>query len=449
MRRKSPFPIPFVLPLAVLAALTLFSAALSGALAGAQAAPAVNKHAVAVIVGNKAYAGDIPEVLYAHRDAEAMKRFVLDVLGYRAGNLIDLRDATGKQIEAVFGNRTNPEGKLYDWIRPQKSDVLVFYSGHGVPGLKDHSPYLLPVDGDANKAEITGYPLDVLYANLEKSRARSVMVYLDACFSGGSPKGMLINAASGLSVSAKVPKSDGNISIITAAQGDQFASWDEQAQHGLFTEHLLAGLYGVADGGEYGNGDGTVTAAEIKAYLDDELTYQARRRYGRRQTASVDGSPALVLARLDPANPPARPRLEPPTPVVSAPVVSAPVAQPAPVVAPAAPATTVAAATLAGRTPAQDLSGQSGVWSVTFLVTQCFIQFAEDDINLVFEGDKFKGAGQVINVSGRVTGPDTVAGDAWVHEGIAEFKGKFANGQWSGEWEGTEGCNGTFTFAKK
>ena len=34
--------------------------------------------------------------------------------------------------------------------------MTVFYSGHGVPGLKDKRGYLLSVDGDPNLAEITG-----------------------------------------------------------------------------------------------------------------------------------------------------------------------------------------------------------------------------------------------------------------------------------------------------
>jgi hypothetical protein len=106
------------------------------ALAGAMAAP-LNKDAVAVIIGNKDYKGRTPDVDFAHNDANAMRKFVVDVLGYRDGNIIDLRDATKSEIEAVFGNKDNPEGKLHDWIRPKRSDVVVFYSGHGVPGQKD------------------------------------------------------------------------------------------------------------------------------------------------------------------------------------------------------------------------------------------------------------------------------------------------------------------------
>ena len=83
---------------------------------------------------------------------------------------------------------------------------------------------------------------------------------------------------------------------ITAAQGDQFASWDEDAKHGLFTKHLLEALAGKADAKRYGNRDGKVTLAEVKNYLDREMTYQARRRYNRDQTAAVSGDRELVLS---------------------------------------------------------------------------------------------------------------------------------------------------------
>ncbi len=257
-----------------------------------------NKHSIAVIVGNKSYGKDIPEVSFAHNDAEAMKKYVIEVLGYREGNIIELQNATGKQLEAVFGNEKNHEGKLFDWVRPGKSNVVVFYSGHGVPGMKDRRAYLLPTDGDANRAEITGYPVDTLYANLTKLPARSIQVFLDACFSGATPKGMLIEATSGISVIPKAPLSTSKLVTLSAARGDQVASWDKQAKHGLFTMHLLTALYGVADGKDYGNGDGKVSLEEVQSYLDDEMTYQARRRYGRRQNASVNGKGETILASI-------------------------------------------------------------------------------------------------------------------------------------------------------
>ena len=37
--------------------------------------------------------------------------------------------------------------------------MVVFYSGHGVPGLKDRRGYLLPADADPDSVEINGFPL--------------------------------------------------------------------------------------------------------------------------------------------------------------------------------------------------------------------------------------------------------------------------------------------------
>jgi formylglycine-generating enzyme required for sulfatase activity len=276
--------------------------ALACLLVGLQARAEVptNTHGIAVIIGNKAYPGRTPDAEYAHNDATAMKKFAIERLGYRPGNIIDLRDATKGQMEAVFGTKETHKGKLFNWMRPGKSDVVVFYSGHGVPGLQDKRGYLLPVDGDPNLAEITGFPVDRLYANLAKLAARSVTVFLDACFSGETPKGMLVRATSGLTVTPRAPETARSLTVITAAQGDQFASWDEDAKHGLFTRHLLLALGGKADASAYGNGDGKVSLDEAKKYLDEEMTYQARRRYGREQLASVQGRGGVVLASYDP-----------------------------------------------------------------------------------------------------------------------------------------------------
>ena len=257
-----------------------------------------NPHGIAVIVGNRSYNGDVPPVDFAHNDADAMREFVIDTLGYRDGNVIDLRDATKAQMEQVFGTAQNHKGQLFDWIRAERSDVVIFYSGHGVPGIESNRGYLLPVDGNPNRAELVGYGLDVMIANLKRLPARTISVYLDTCFSGGSHGGTLISAASGLIVTPKLPDQAQSITVLTAAQGDQIASWDNEAARGLFTRHLLAALRGAADKDGYGDGDGQVTVGEVKRYLDEEMTYQARRRFGRDQNASVVGDVGVVLATL-------------------------------------------------------------------------------------------------------------------------------------------------------
>jgi hypothetical protein len=251
-----------------------------------------NPDGIAVIIGNRNYTGNVPDVDFAHNDADAMRRFIVGVLGFREGNIIDLRDAVQSKMAAVLGNERSFKGQLWKWVRPRESDVVVFYSGHGVPDADD-GRYLLPVDADPYVPQIGGFSLELFFKNLTKLEARSVTVFLDACFSGESAGGSLL-PKSGLSVTSKLPET--TLTMLAAARGDQVASWDEEAQQGLFTRYLLEGLYGAADSSTFGNGDGRVTLKEVVGFLDREMTYAARRRYGRNQNAVSWGNPSDILA---------------------------------------------------------------------------------------------------------------------------------------------------------
>jgi hypothetical protein len=260
-----------------------------------------NANAIAIVVSNQTYRHrDVPKVSYAGNDAEAMRQYLVKTLGYMDRNVITLRNATKATLEAWFGSRDNNQGRLFDMVRKGQSDVFVFYSGHGVPG-EDRNGYLLPVDGDPGKAQLTGYGIETLAMNVSNSGARSTYLALDTCFSGLSQAGSLVSAASGIYLSPKLPGMTANSVVLTAADGKQIASWDRGAQLGLFTRHLLEGLLGKADE-KSGDSDGNVTVAEIKNYLQSEVAYQARRLYGRDQTPQVMGAPSRVLASLTAPN---------------------------------------------------------------------------------------------------------------------------------------------------
>ena len=268
-----------------------------------------NPKGVAVIVGNADYESrDIPDVSFAHRDADAFRRYVVDVLGFDPENIIDLRDARRRRMFDALGGRRSPQGELWSYLDPDGgSDVVVFYSGHGVPGLKDKRGYLLPVDGSPHAAEEDGYPIDLLYKNLGSLKeARSVVVYVDACFSGSSAGGNLTRSASPVYVRAALPKElSKKVTALTAASGKQLASWDERARHGLFTHHLLDALYGKGDTDK----DGRVTAKEAKRYLDKRMTRAARRQHRRIQHASLSGSEGVFLSVAVSGGFPERPAL--------------------------------------------------------------------------------------------------------------------------------------------
>ena len=80
---------------------------LVGLLAGETEAAFRNPDGVAVIIGNRAYKYDVPQVTYAHRDAEAFRRYVVDVLGFDPENVIHQKDAD----KATLGTGLRQQGQ--------------------------------------------------------------------------------------------------------------------------------------------------------------------------------------------------------------------------------------------------------------------------------------------------------------------------------------------------
>lgn len=276
---------------------------------------------VAVIIGNQNYVSPVPSVQFARRDAQAMKRYAIDILGVKEANVIQLLDAKQSDMLNVFGSADNPKGRLYQYVRQNQSNVFVFFSGHGVPGPESGRSFLLPVDASPDFAEINGYPIKQLYKNLSQLGAKNVQVVIDACFSGQSVAGPLIKTASAIFLRKKEPIIPKGITVLTAAEGNQLANWDLDARYGLFTNYFLEGAYGAADGGVYGDGDSKVTLKELKLWLDGEMSYVAKRKYKRNQTSFVYGDDETIVSALPHGKKKSRPRISNST---SQPLVKAP-----------------------------------------------------------------------------------------------------------------------------
>ena len=188
---------------------------------------------------------------------------------------------------STFGNKDNPKGQLFNYVRPKKSRVFVYYSGHGAPGSNDGSSYIVPINAEASSIDLNGYSLKTLYKNLSQIPAKSMTIVLEACFSGASQSGTVISNASPIYLKAKETEVPSNITLITAGSSNQIASWEQDKSSGLFTKYFLKGMSGEADVRPYGNGDGYVGYDELDRYFKETLTYYARRYYGREQTAQI------------------------------------------------------------------------------------------------------------------------------------------------------------------
>lgn len=252
-----------------------------------------NPDAVAVVIGNRKYKNkDIPEVKYAQNDARTMKEYLVKVLGYGESNVILKLDATKADFEQFFGIRGNHEGEIFDRIKPGRSDVFVYYSGHGAPDInvKNPRPYFVPSDCSSSKYHLNGYPVDLLYENLAKLEAKSTTVVLDACFSGSTNTGKQLIEGSVFGIKVDNPAiAKANAICITSSEGDQISSWYDEKHHGLFTYFFLKGLRGEADK----NRNRVLTYEELYEYVSDRadgVPYWAKiLHHGRKQTPTMQG----------------------------------------------------------------------------------------------------------------------------------------------------------------
>jgi len=247
---------------------------------------ASNRYGVAVIIGNQEYSNrDIPNVDYAVKDAAAMKKYLINMFGYREENIIYVENAQKTDFESIFGTVNEYKGKLYNYIKPNKSDVFIYYSGHGAPDLSSKKAYFMPSNSDPNYVKIYGYPLDVFYKNINKIPAKSITIVIDACFSGGSQQGMLIKNASPMYIDVQMQLYSNRINLLTSSAGDEISSWYPAGNHSLFTYYFLRAIRGEADK----NRDRSITLREVSEYLKENVPYMARRLYGREQTPILKG----------------------------------------------------------------------------------------------------------------------------------------------------------------
>ena len=270
----------------------------------AQAPPVTlsdNAESIAVVVGNKAYK-QASTVDFAHNDAEAIGTYLTGTLGFREQNVFLLKDATLGELTQMFGSEANPQGgKLWRSAVEGRSNVFVYYSGHGVPDLATRQPFLLPQDGNPNASE-SGYALQTLYRNLELVRQKigaqcQLIVMIDACFTGETGrKGESLLAVSAPGFTPAKPRTGGGIIKLVATSGTTPANWDENQKLGLFTSRFLMGAAGLAQA----DADKRIGWPELQSYVVREVEAAARRDSGREQKPEFDTA-SLSLPIVEPS----------------------------------------------------------------------------------------------------------------------------------------------------
>ena len=223
---------------------------------------------LAVIFGIENYK-KIPKATFANRDAEFINEYFQKSLSIKKERIyFKLDNDVGKaEFDKVFSD----DGWLDKRIKKGNTELFIFFAGHASPGIKNKEAFLLPYDGDPNYASQTGYGVDIMFSKLNDLDAKSVTVFLDACFSGSTRDGgLLLSNARPVFIDIK-PKNFNNITVFSASRGNEISSAWPEKKHGLFSYFLMKGFQGNADK----NSDNNITIKELALYIEKNVSMTA------------------------------------------------------------------------------------------------------------------------------------------------------------------------------
>jgi tetratricopeptide (TPR) repeat protein len=222
----------------------------------------------AVVVGISDYQDvGIPDLQYAHRDAEGLVGWLKSPAGGSVPQenivLLTNQKATNARISASL-----------DWLIETASEgdqVVIYFSGHGDVETKTRSQlgFLLAWDSPPTNYKAGAYSifyLQDIIATLSIDKKCRVTVVTDACHAGK----LAGSAVGGTQATAQaLAQQFANEVKIMSCQPNEFSLEGEQwgGGRGCFSYHLLDGLTGLADR----NGDATVSLFEIGRYLEDKV----------------------------------------------------------------------------------------------------------------------------------------------------------------------------------
>ncbi len=247
-----------------------------------------NSNAVALIIGIANYA-KAPKATFADSDAHVFGDYARLALGVPQGNI---KVITDDEATTLAGLRVAIKGWFRGRIEEGKTDVYVFYAGHGLASPDGQDLYLLPSNGAPSYLEETSLLRNELFEVIGKAKPKSATIFLDTCYSGlgRGEEVLLADARGGVMITPKQQQVPEDFTIFTAAGGKQISSGLDEAKHGLFSYYLMKGMEGDADA----NKDNKITAGELHAYLGRNVKQQAI-RLGREQTPELSGDADRVL----------------------------------------------------------------------------------------------------------------------------------------------------------
>ena len=246
-----------------------------------------NKDALALIVGIERYRSTNGNALYADKDAILFRDYASEKLGVPENRIKTLLNHNATEQEILLS--------VKEWLRraakPNKSDIYVFFAGHGLASQDGKNMYLLPHDGSPRLLDDTAILRDRLFADLKATNPKSVTVFLDTCYSGVTRNEEMLIEGRPILIKVKEQAIPDGFTLFSAASNEQISRSLEEAKHGMFSYFLMKGMEGDADI----NADNKITAQELHSYVKDNVTQQS----SGSQTPELQGDKDRVLVQFN------------------------------------------------------------------------------------------------------------------------------------------------------
>ena len=237
----------------------------------------------ALIIGNEDYQSmqrtlnSEQNVAFAVNDATVFRDYAIKTLGVEQENITFLTNATAGQMSQQIDKVCKMLSKLGD-----KAELIVYYAGHGYPDEITKVPYLIPVDISASNLDMA-IKLNEFYKNLSATNAKRIVVFLDACFTGGGRTSGLL-ASRGIKVIPKEDALNGNIVVVSASSGVQSALPYQNEKHGMFSYYLLKKLQ---------ESKGNTSIGNLFSYIKDNVSLQSLKINNKEQDPTINFSSAV------------------------------------------------------------------------------------------------------------------------------------------------------------
>ncbi len=246
-----------------------------------------NPNALALIIGISDYSKTKANAVYADKDAQQFYDYATMKLGIPARNIKELVNNKADRVEIGLA--------IQDWIarstKQGKTDIYIFFAGHGLASQDGKDMFLLPYDGSPRLLKASAIRRKELFANIQQANPRSVTVFLDTCYSGVTRNEEMLIAGRPIVIKAKEQAIPDGFTLFSAASNEQISRPLEEAKHGMFSYFLMKGMEGDADV----NNDNKITARELHAYVEQNVVQQS----SGSQTPELQGDKDRVLVQFN------------------------------------------------------------------------------------------------------------------------------------------------------